>query len=638
MIARRTLAAALALSAAAAPAQEADWRDYAGDKGARRYAPLDQITAANAKNLRIAWQRPALPDDLAAQDATLPATGYFKSTPLKVGDRLYAQNAVGFVEAFDPATGATLWTQERFTGDALKGEGMRGIAWVEVDGRGRLLAVRDHWLYALDAETGKIVRAFGRDGRVDLVPGMGPRADGWRWQGAPQVCNGTVVLGASMTDAPANKEEPSGAVQAFDVATGAARWTFSPVPRAGDSAIKSWEGDSWTYSGEGNVWAPMSSDEALDLVYLPTSSPTNDMYGGHRLGNNDYTDSVVALKCGTGKVAWHYQVVHHDLWDYDMNAAPMLVDMTVAGKPVKAVVQLTKRSQPFVFDRRTGKPVWPIEERAVPPSTTPGERASPTQPFPTLPKPYEAQGSTDDNLIDFTPALHAEAKAMFEGYVRGPIFTPPAVASATVKGSFQAPTGGSGWPGGAFDPESGRLFVPSLTRPLWVSILPGDPATTNLRYTRGRRTLLEGPQGLPPTKPPYGRITAIDLTSGQHAWMVANADGPRDHAALKGLDVPRLGVPSHDMPLATKSLLFVALADPVTIQGRTSRGKIPLESYFDDTIRAYDKANGRIVWQMRLPAGATGSLMTYLHKGRQYVVVPIGGQRTPAGFVALALP
>lgn len=637
------LAAILMAIGAASPvfadASPGEWRDYAGDRGARRYAPFDQINPDTIKDLRIVWRRPAASAALRAEDPLIPAGGYFKSTPLMAEGRLYAQNAAGLIEAFDPATGATIWSQERFEGDAVHGAGMRGIAYLTVEGRGRLIAVRDHWLYAIDAATGRIVRSFGTGGRTDLRPGMGERATDYRWQGAPQLCNGTVVLGASMTDAPANKTEPPGYVQAFDAVTGQPRWRFSPIPRDGDPATATWEDESWRYTGEGNVWAPMSADEALNLVYLPTGSPTNDMYGGHRRGDNLYTDSVVALQCDTGAMRWHYQIVHHDLWDYDLNAAPMLVDIMVDGRPVKALVQLTKRSQAFVFDRATGEPVWPIEERPVPAAVTPGERASPTQPFPLLPAPYEPQGSIADNLTDLTPDLRAEALRIAADYLTGPIFTPPHAADNEARrGSLQMPTGGSGWPGGAFDPETGLLFIPSLTRPLWTTIVPGDPATTDLRYTRGRRTLMDGPQGLPISRPPYGRITAIDLHTGQHRWMVANADGPRDHPALAGHDVPRLGVPSHDMPLVTKSLLFVALADPVTIQGRTARGRIPLEDYFDNGLRAYDKETGAILWDMKLPAGATGSLMSYMFRGKQYLIVPVGGRTAPAEFIALALP
>jgi quinoprotein glucose dehydrogenase len=621
---------------AASPAQE--WHDFAGDKAARRYTPLDQINASNATRMKVAWQRPALAPELAAQDPKLRSTGYFKSTPLMIDGRLYAQNAIGQLEAFDPGTGATIWTQEGFAGDPLNGSGMRGIAYVKVKGAGRLLAVRDKWLYAVDM-AGRIVRDFGEGGRVDLSRAMAPRGNSYSWAGAPQVCGGVVALGATMTDFPVNKLEPVGVVQAFDVATGKPRWTFSPVPRAGDPMTKTWENNSWEYTGETNVWAPMSSDEKLGLLFLPTASPTNDMYGGHRLGNNNYSDSLVALKCGSGTISWHYQFIHHDLWDLDLNSAPMLVDIPVAGKPVKAVVQLTKWGQPFAFERATGKPIWKIEERPVPQATTPGERTSPTQPFPVKPAPYDIQSSTPENLIDFTPELRAEGLAFAKDYVTGPLYTPPPVEGLDGKlGGIQTTSGGSSWAGGAFDPDTGILYVPSITRTIWASIIPGNPAETDFRYKRSRRNPILGPQGLPITKPPYGRVTALDLKDGDTRWIVANADGPRDHPALKGLDVPPLGVFSFGMPLLTKSLLFVALGDQAAYVGRTPDGKIPLGEYFDDSLRAYDKATGAVLASIKLPSGATGGIISYMYRGKQYIVVPTGGLRKPAGWIAVAIP
>lgn len=633
-----TLALLLASTAAIAQSRDGEWREYAGDKAATRYVPFDQIDRGNVASLKIAWRRPGIAPELAAADPSVRTTGYFKSTPLMIGDRLYAQDSAGLIEAFDPGTGATIWVQEQFAGDTVQGSGMRGIAYVEVAGKGRLLAVRDHWLYAIDL-SGRIIRSFGDNGRVDMVPGMGPRATDYSWGGSPQVCGDVVALGATQTDVPGSKEQPPGYVQAFDVRTGKPRWRFNPIPAKDDPAAKTWENGSADYTGEGNVWAPMSADEALGLMYLPTASPTNDMYGGHRLGDNLYTDSVVAVRCGTGEIAWHQQLIHHDLWDMDPNAAPMLVDVTVAGKRVPAVVQLTKRGSAFVFDRRDGTPVWPIEERPVPAATTPGERTSPTQPFPLKPAPYEPQISGGENLIDFTPALRAAALDMTRDFVTGPIFTPPAVEGTDGKrGSIQMTNGGSGWPGGAFDPETGMLFVPSYSRVMWITIVPGDPASTDLRYIKGRRNLIEGPEGLPLSKPPYGRVTGIDLKSGDIKWVAANADGPRIHPAISTLNLPPLGIPSHDMPLATKSLFFLGLADPVTIQGRTADGKIPLQAWFDDSLRAFDKATGEVVASIKLPAGATGALMSYMYKGKQYIVVPVGSMKKPAEFVALTLP
>ncbi|MDB5689014.1 MAG: hypothetical protein JWL91_890 [Sphingomonas bacterium] len=630
--------AGLAVTALPISAAAQEWHDFAGDKAARRYLPLDQIDASNVGTLKVAWQRPALSPELAARDSSLRATGYFKSTPLMIDGRLYAQNAIGLIEAFDPGTGATIWTQEQFAGDPLNGSGMRGIAYVKVGGAGRLLAVRDNWLYAVDM-AGHILRDFGESGRVDLSRAMQPRADTYRWAGSPQICGTVVALGATLSDYPTRKEDVVGVVQAFDIVTGKPRWTFSPVPTAGDAMTKTWENDSWRYTGAANVWAPMSSDETLGLLYLPTASPTNDMYGGHRPGDNVYSDSLVALKCDSGTVSWHYQFIHHDLWDLDLNSAPMLVDIPGAGKPVRAVVQLTKWGQPFVFERATGKPIWDIAERPVPQATTPGERTSPTQPFPAKPPPYDIQSSLPENLIDFTPELRRQGLAFTRDYIVGPLYTPPPIEGENGKlGGIQTTSGGSSWAGGAFDPATGMLFVPSITRTILASIVPGDPAKTDFRYHRGRRNPILGPQGLPITKPPYGRVTAIDLKAGDIRWVVANAAGPRDHPALKGLDLPELGVFSFGMPLLTKSLLFVALSDQAAYVGRTPDGKIPTGEWFDDNLRAYDKATGKVVASLKLPAGATGGIMGYMYRGKQYIVVPTGGLKKPAAWVAVALP
>jgi quinoprotein glucose dehydrogenase len=452
------------------------------------------------------------------------------------------------------------------------------------------------------------------------------------------VCNDVVIVGASMTDSPPNMEQPPGKVQAFDVRTGRPRWAFNPIPRPGEVGSETWENDSWSYSGEGNVWTLLTADEQLGYAYLPTGAPTNDMYGGHRLGDNVFANSLVCVKCATGERVWHYQTVHHGLWDYDNNVPPILVDITVGGRPTKAVVQLTKQAMAFVFDRVTGKPVWPIEERPVPTSNTPGEKTAATQPFPTKPAPFDRHGMTTDDLIDFTPALRAEAIAISKKYVMGPIFTPPSVRGTGPNdtiATLQMPgaTGGAEWGGAGFDPDTGIMYIPSITGALGADLLPGEPTKTNLRYTRGSRPLPEGPQGLPLTKPPYGRIVAINLNTGDHVWTVPNADGPRDHPALKGLNLPPLGQPSRDMPLLTKTLLFVSQGDPIMI--RTP----PMgPTRFGNKIRAYDKQNGKVVWEMELPAGSTGAMISYLHRGKQYIVLPIGSRTHPAEFVALSLP
>jgi quinoprotein glucose dehydrogenase len=360
------------------------------------------------------------------------------------------------------------------------------------------------------------------------------------------------------------------------------------------------------------------------------------MYGGHRLGDNLFSNSLVCLKCATGARVWHFQTVHHDLWDYDNNAAPMLVNLTFKGKPTKAVVQLTKQAMAFVFDRESGQPLWPIVERPVPASNTPGERTSPTQPFPTLPKPFDQQGLTEDDLIDFTPELRAEARQIASRYVLGPIYTPPSIkgnGAADKQGTLQLPTevGGAEWGGGAFDPDTGLLFVPSISGTFAADLIAGSPEKTDLRYMRGTREIMSGPRGLPLMKPPYGRITAIDLTSGQQVWTVPNGDGPRDHPALKDLHLPPLGQPSRDMPLVTPTLLFVSQGDSIMVA-------TPPSGANGKKLRAYDKTSGALVAEIELPAGTTGAIMTYMYQGKQYIVAPIGATNHPAEFVALALP
>ncbi|HKC89103.1 MAG TPA: PQQ-binding-like beta-propeller repeat protein, partial [Blastocatellia bacterium] len=366
-------------------------------------------------------------------------------------------------------------------------------------------------------------------------------------------------------------EAPRGDIQAFDVRTGKPLWIFHTVPQAGESGNETWQNESWKYTGAANAWTLMSVDEELGYVYLPTGTPTNDWYGGHRLGNNLFAESLICLEAKTGKLVWHFQTVHHGLWDYDLPAAPTLVDITVKGKRIKAVAQITKTGFVWVFDRVNGKPVWPIEERAVPQSTVSGERTSPTQPFPTKPAPFESQGSTEDNLIDFTPELRAEAKQILEQYDHGPIFTPP-----TEKGTINLPGwgGGGNWWGAAFDPQTGMLYVPSITAPIVVKLVKPDPARSNFNYVRGGASIggsVNGPRGLPLFKPPYGRITAINLNTGDHAWMIAHGDGDRKkinevikEMSGKDVDVGPVGAGGGG-PLLTKTLLFVG-------QGAGGRG------------------------------------------------------------------
>ena len=617
-------------------AQNGEWRSYGGDAGSTKYSPLDAIDETNVQNLQVVWRWQSVDYERQAENPELRFNDLLLATPLKVGNALYTSTNLGQAAAIDPVTGETLWVYNSVaegTGRE-RARGTRGLAYWTDGSRDRLLLVSGEHLVALGTRTGELYPEFGEGGKVDLRRDMGPRLEEYRWSAAPLVCGDVVIVGAAMSDNPTQQEMAPGYVRGYDVITGQLRWRFNPVPQPGEAGNETWEDGSWEYSGNANVWTLMSADEELGYVYLPVSTPTNDWYGGHRLGDNLFAESLVALECATGRRVWHFQMIHHGLWDYDNPAAPNLVDITVDGRPIKAVAQVTKQGFAFVFDRVTGEPVWPIEERAVPPSTVPGERASPTQPFPTKPLPFERQGITVDDLIDFTPELRAEAIQILNGYVYGPLFTPPSVRDDdpdATQGTVQLPgwVGGADWNGAAFDPETQILYVPSITAPIVAALVEPDPDSSNFRYVRGPPRSVQGPQGLPLVKPPWGRITAIDLNRGEHVWMIPNGVGPRDHEALEGLDLPKLGVPGRPAPLLTKTLLFIVEGSPSMLaMPRFGGGKM---------FRAYDKDTGEVLWEMELPAGTAGAPMTYMADGRQYVVVGIGEANRPAEFIALSL-
>ena len=637
------LGVGLAASASAASpvlgqqgAQNGEWRSYGGDAGSTKYSSLDAIDETNVQNLQVAWRWQSVDYDRQAEDPDLRFNGILLATPLKVGDALFTTTNLGQAAAIDPVTGETLWVYNSVAeGTAAgRGRGTRGLAYWTDGSEDRLLIVSGEHLVALGTRTGELYPEFGEDGKVDLRQDMGPRLQRYSWNAAPLVCGDVVIVGAAMSDSPTQQEATPGYVRGYDVITGQLRWRFNPVPQPGQAGNETWEDGSWRYSGNANVWTLMSADEELGIVYLPVSTPTNDWYGGHRLGDNLFAESLVALECATGERVWHFQMVHHGLWDYDNPAAPNLVDITVDGRPIQAVVQVSKQGFTYVFDRVTGEPVWPIVELAVPSSLVPGERASPTQPFPTWPLPFERQGITVNDLIDFTPELRAEAIEILGGYVFGPMFTPPSIRNDDpdeTQGTIQLPgwVGGADWNGAAVDPETQTLYVPSITAPIVVALNEPDPDASDFRYVRGAPRSVQGPRGLPLVKPPWGRITAIDLNTGEHLWMVPNGEGIRDHEELQGLDLPWLGVPGRPAPLLTKTLLFIGEGSPSMVaMPRFGGGKM---------FRAYDKHTGEVVWEMELEAGTAGAPMTYMADGRQYIVVGIGETNHPAEFIALSL-
>jgi quinoprotein glucose dehydrogenase len=629
------LATGLALPAArggdgtaAPPAGE--WRYYAHDPGSTKYAPLDQINRDNVGKLAIAWFWESPYVAMQKKNRMLTSFAY-EDTPLMIGGTLYATSSLCHVAAIDAATGKEKWVFDPKSYKAGRPGNLgfvnRGVAyWTDGTLERIYIATHDAHLWAIDAKTGKAATEFGEGGKVDLTKAI-PHATApqlYMMTSPPVVSRGNVIVGSSIHDGPQYKTFPRGDVQAFDARTGKPAWIFHSVPQYKEFGVETWKNESWEYTGSTNVWTLMTVDEETGYVYLPFGTPTNDWYGGHRLGDNLFGECLVCVDGATGKRIWHFQTVHHGLWDYDLPAAPVLCTIHVDGKTIKAVAQITKTGFTFVFDRVTGKPVWPIEERPVPQTDVPGEVSSPTQPFPTRPAPYELQGATEENLIDFTPELHAAGKKILDKYRHGPLFTPP-----SLKGTINMPgwAGGGNWWGAAFDPDTSLLYIPSVSMPILVKLNEPDAARSDFRYVRGGGGFgggVDGPKGLPLFKPPYGRITAINLNTGEHAWMVPHGDGPRKAISkVVGHDVGPLGSFGGG-PLLTKTLLFVG-------QGGGGRG---VRAASGGVLKAYDKANGHVIADVNLPGAPSGTPMTYLAGGKQFIVVATNDGR----LVALGLP
>jgi len=606
-----------------------DWRSYGSDAASSKYVSFDQISPTNISRLQVAWTWLS-PDNATVlenqRQLNFHATpGAFKVTPIAINGILYTSTSFGRVVAIDGATGVELWTFDSRSWEAGRpanlGYNHRGVSyWSDGVSARIFMPANDSWLWALDAATGLPDTAFGQQGRIDLTLGLGRDVDrsAYTQISAPLVIGDIVVVGSSINDVPQHKEAPPGHVRGFNVRTGEQVWIFHTIPQRGEFGVESWEENAWQYTGNTNVWTLMSADEELGYLYLPVGTPTNDWYGGHRKGDNLFAESLICVDARTGERIWHYQFVHHGVWDYDLPAAPNLVDIVVDGRLVKAVAQITKQGFVFVFDRVTGVPVWPIEERAVPQSSVPGEVLSATQPFPTRPAPFEPQGISNETLIDFTPQLRNEALRMIEEFDYGPLYTPPSLRGTI---NFPGWFGGGGWQGAAADPETGVLYIPSGSAPMVVQLVQPEAGSSNFQYIRGGTTAAPSPSNLPLTKPPYGRITAIDLNTGDHVWMVPHGEGVRERIVAAGaLDPGPVGSPARTGPLLTKTLLFVAQED----NGRY-------------VLRAFDKQNGNILQEFDLPLPPGGTPMSYQVNGRQYVAIAVGAGQD-SRIMSFALP
>ena len=626
---------------------DGEWHFWGADQWSTRYSPLDQIDASNFESLRTAWVwrgdnfSPEGPDPL------------LRATPIYVNGTLYSvAGSRRSVVAIDPATGETLWMWRepptvRWENSMRKNYG-KGVAYDEVDGRGRIYVVTPaFFLHALDAETGRPIDAFGDGGTVDLLDDLGdwphttnegiPMDIGYITNSSPpMIVNGVIVVGNSHEQGyyQTRKENVPGNILAYDTKTGEFLWKFNVIPQPGELGHETWESDAWSYTGNVSAWAPMSADAELGLVYVVTDPPTIDFYGGFHPGDNLFSTSVIALDVATGERRWHFQFVHHDIWNYDTPTAPSLLDITVDGERVPALVQTTKQSFAYALNRETGEPIWPIEERPVPQSDVPGERTSPTQPFPTRPAAYEMQGLTEDDLIDFTPELRSEALEILKEYRIGPLFTPPAAPGPGIVASIHCPgsNGGTNIPGGTVaDPETGILYTASTKACSAPRLQPGtdvDP-DSNVDWVTVGPGGVPGPQRLPLLKPPYGRITAIDMNTGEHLWWIPNGGTPQrflDNPALEGVDIGTTGQPTHATALLTKTLLIYG-------EGRGAEPKV----------HAVDKMTGEELGVIEIPAPTITAPMTYMHEGEQYLVFAVGGRGAdggihPGSLVALKLP
>lgn len=647
--ARKTLWLSIMLGAAPlamAAAGDGNWTEYNGDKAGSRYLGGGKVNAQSVKSMKVAW-RSTMPDNKVWQDNAELRTWVNQSTPLAIDGVLYSSSPMAMVSAIDGKTGKTLWTYDpkAYIEGTPPNLGFisRGLSyWADGEDKRILVGTGDGYLIALNAKTGKPIESWGDKGRIDMTKGLRRFVDRSlvALTSPPIVCGNTIVPSLAVLDSFAvgrapMKNHPPGDIQAFDIRSGKRVWHFEQPPQEGQPGNETWEDGSWKTTGSANMWARPSCDEELGLVYLPFSTPTNDFYGGHRKGNGLFGESVVALNARTGKIAWYQQIVHHGLWDYDLPTAPNLMDLTVNGKKVKALAQVTKQGFVFTFDRSTGAPVWPITEKPVPQSTVPGERSSLTQPFPSLPAPFVQQGVTEDDLIDLTPQLKEEAKKILSRYNYGPLYTPPTIDKA---GTLQVPgvLGGASWAGAAHNPKTNVLYVPSFTIPFGIKLKKENEGVYD--YT-GTWAGVGGPQGLPLFKPPFSTVTAIDMNTGKHLWRVPAGKGPVDHPAIKDLKLDRVGVPRESFIALTDDVLFLAPEGTNSVIGLSSRGNALITQATAEEkepfLYAHDARTGDVLGEVKLPGAAFGALMSYRAGGKQYVVVPVGGAGLPAELVAV---
>ena len=624
--------------------ENGEWRSYGGDIANTRYSGLDEISAENFGDLEVAWR---------VNTANFgPNPEYnFQSTPLMVDGVLYSTaGSRRSVIALDAGTGELLWMHRLDEGErgaaAPRRLSGRGLAYRDDGEHGQIFYVTPGYqLIGLDATSGSRLTDFGANGIVDLKQNFDQDIDLVTGEAGlhatPLVAGDTIVIGAAHLpgSTPRSMRNVKGYIRGFDALSGDRKWIFHTIPGADDFGNDTWLNDSWRYTGNTGVWGQISVDLELGIAYLPTEMPTNDYYGGHRHGDNLFSDSLIAVDLETGDRLWHYQFIHHDVWDWDLPCAPILADVVIDGVERKIVAQPTKQAWLYVFDRETGEPIWPIEEREVEQSTVPGELLAPTQPFVTRPPAYDRQGVTLDDLIDFTPEIKRRAEAIAERHRLGPIFTPPTVSDPDgVAGTLMLPSqaGGTNWPGGSIDPETGIAYLYTFTTVVSLGLI-NDPERSDMNFIRGRSREIPAAEvalnvdGIPLVKPPWGRITAIDLKVGEILWQIPHGETPdniRNHPLLAGVDLPRTGRVGRVGTLVTKTLVIAGEAGTFT----TSSGEEGA------MLRAYDKATGEEVGAVYMPAGASGSPMTYMYNGQQHIVLAISGGGFAGELIAFRLP